>query len=37
MKISKKIGGITGRETLMSANKEELMTIYNYREIMLKH
>ena len=24
------IGGITGSETIMSENKEELMTIYNY-------
>ena len=26
------IGGITGSETIMSENKEELMTIYNYME-----
>ena len=31
------IGGITGSETLMSENKEKLMTIYNYMEIILKH
>ena len=30
------IGGITGNETLMSKNKEDLMTIYNYMEIILK-
>ena len=30
------IGGITGSETIMSENKEELMTIYNYMEIILK-
>ena len=33
---NKIIGGITGSETLMSENKEELKTIYNYREIMFK-
>ena len=26
------IGGITGSETIMSENKEELMTIYNYMD-----
>ena len=26
----KNIGGITGSETIMSENKDELMTIYNY-------
>ena len=26
------IGDITGSETIMSENKEELMTIYNYME-----
>ena len=31
-KEAKKIGGITGSETLMSENKEESMTIYNYME-----
>ena len=30
------IGGITGSETIMSENKEELMTIYNYMEIIFK-
>ena len=30
------IRGITGSETLTSGNKEELMTIYNYMEIILK-
>ena len=30
------IGCITGSETLMSENKEELMTIYNYMERILK-
>ena len=30
------IGGITESETIMSENKEELMTIYNYMEIILK-
>ena len=30
------IGGITGSETIMSENKDELMTIYNYMEIILK-
>ena len=30
------IGGITGSETIMSENKEELMTIYNYMERILK-
>ena len=30
------IGGITGIETIMSKNKEELMTIYNYMERFLK-
>ena len=32
----KLIGGITGSETIISENKEELMTIYNYMEIILK-
>ena len=31
------IGGITGSETIMSENKEELMTIYNYMERILKN
>ena len=35
-KEAKKIGGITGSETIMSENKEELMTIYNYMERILK-
>ena len=36
-KICQKIiGGITGSETIMSENKEELMTIYNYMERILK-
>ena len=30
------IGGKTGSETLMSENKEELMTIYNYMESIFK-
>ena len=30
------IGGITGSETIMSENKEELMTIYNYMKIIFK-
>ena len=30
------IGGITGSETIMSEDKEELMTIYNYMEIIFK-
>ena len=30
----KRIGGITGSETIMSENKEELMAIYNYMEIV---
>ena len=30
------IWGITGSETLMSENKEELMAIYNYMEIIFK-
>ena len=30
------IGGITGSETIMSENKDELMTIYNYMERILK-
>ena len=30
------IGGITGSETIMSEDKEELMTIYNYMERILK-
>ena len=30
------IGGITGSETIMSENKEELMTIYNYMERIVK-
>ena len=30
------IGGITGSETIMSENKEELMTIYNYMERIFK-
>ena len=34
-KEAKKIG-ITGSETLMSENKEELMTIYNYMERIVK-
>ena len=29
------IGGITGSETIMSENKEELMTIYNYMDFFL--
>ena len=33
---TKIIGGITGSETLMSENKEELMAIYNYMERILK-
>ena len=34
----KNIGGITltGSETLISENKEELMTIYNYMELILR-
>ena len=32
----KVIGGITGSETIMSENKEELMTIYNYMERIFK-
>ena len=35
-KEDKKIEGITGSETLMSEDKEELMTIYNYTEIIFK-
>ena len=31
------IGGITGSETIMSENKEELMTIYNYMDFFFKH
>ena len=31
------IGGITGSETIMSENKEELITIYNYMEIRRKN
>ena len=34
--VNKIIGCITGSETLMSENKEELMTIYNYIERTLK-
>ena len=30
------IGRITGSETIMSENKKELMTIYNYMERSLK-
>ena len=30
------IGCITGSKTIMSENKEELMTIYNYMEIIFK-
>ena len=30
------IGGITGSETIMSENREELMTIYNYMKIIFK-
>ena len=30
------IGGITGSETIRSKNKEKLMTIYNYMEIIFK-
>ena len=33
--VKKIIGGITGSETIMSENKEELMTIYNYMEFFL--
>ena len=32
---NKIIGGITGSETIMSENKEELMTIYNYMDFFL--
>ena len=28
-------GGINGSEILMSENKEEFMTIYNYREVLM--
>ena len=35
-KAKKIIGGITGSETIMSENKEELMTIYNHMEGILK-
>ena len=35
-KPKKIIGGITGSETIMSENKEELMTIYNYIERIFK-
>ena len=31
------IGDITGSETIMNENKEELMTIYKYMEIILNH
>ena len=31
------IGGKTGSETIKSENKEELMTIYNYMERILKN
>ena len=33
---NKLIGCITGSETLMSENKDELMTIYNYMDRILK-
>ena len=37
MQRSQKITrGITGSQTVMSENKEELMTIYNYMEIIFK-
>ena len=35
-KTRKITGGITGSETLMSENNEELMTIYKYMEIIFK-
>ena len=35
-KEAKKIVGITGNKTLMSENKEDLMVIYNYMEIIIK-
>ena len=34
--VKKIIGDITGSETLMNENKEELITIYNYMEIIFK-
>ena len=34
---NKIIGSITGSEPLMSEHKEELITIYNYMEIIFKN